>query len=103
MPKPERIAAMRAQFAAGRTPGACSRLVAARLPLAASFFALPALRPDMWCRLAVRHARRLAEVPLCLASLDGPAEQHGALTEGGAERQLVKGQALAAGLDDARA
>mmetsp|Transcript_81386 Transcript_81386/g.256642 ORF Transcript_81386/g.256642 Transcript_81386/m.256642 type:complete len:232 (+) Transcript_81386:64-759(+) len=82
-------------------PAATSSLVAAGLPAAARLLELPALGTHKRLRVAVRHAGRLAEVLLGLAGLHRAAQEHRALSKRRAERKLVEGEALAAGVDDA--
>ena len=53
--------------------------------------------------LAATRTRRLAKVPERLARLAAAAEEDGVVARGLAHRELVEGQALAAGLLDARA
>lgn len=74
-----------------------------REALAVGLLELSALRTHALLCTAARHARRAAEVALGLPGLDGAAEQDGALAERRPERQLVEGEALAAGLGDAGA
>merc|ERR1719254_268590 len=57
----------------------------------------------MWRRVAVRDAWRPTEEALCLPGLRGTSQQHCALAQGRAQRQLIEGDALAASLRDLRA
>merc|ERR1719379_2325103 len=76
-------------------------LVAARLPASARHLELAPGRPNARPRVGVRHTRRLAHVLLRRARLLRAAEKHRALTKRRLERELVEGEALAAGLHDA--
>merc|ERR1719171_2704098 len=80
-----------------------SHLEATRLAAAARHLELPAAGAHARPRGGAGHARGLAEVALGGAGLGGAAEEHGALALGGAEGQLVEGDALALSLLDARA
>merc|ERR1719389_596437 len=82
---------------------ATARAAAARhLELPAPVLALATVAHDR-LRVAARHARGLAEELLRQPRLGRAPEQHRALAERRLERQLVEGEALAAGLDDAGA
>lgn len=75
-----------------------SRLVSARLPAAARLLELAAHGAHVGARVAVRHTGRGAKVLDRLARVLGAAQQHAVLAGGPLQRQLVKGQALAASL-----
>merc|ERR1719163_1049180 len=78
----------------------CSGLVTTRLPAATSRLELAALGADVWLGAAARNTWCLAEVTLCLTSVDRATEEHSAKTKRRPQRQLVESQALATSLHD---